>query len=311
VRAPALTRRALTRGALATLILVASACATDEDRSAPAPSTTPSTTTPLPTPVQTLDIVGTDHHFSITPDPAESLQPGWTQLTFRNDGAEAHQVMFARIKEGVDMAELAAAGAGDSSGAGAIEFVDMIGGVSYIGPGQETTALVELTEGTVMAMCYVPDANGVAHALMGMTAMLQVEAPTDGAEAPSVEDRPSVVGSIEMSDDGYRLPDELRTGWYHVRNTDDALHEMALLRLDRAVDPAATDDLVADLAANADPDVELDALGGMGAISPGFDGYLHLELTPGDYLAVDFMPDPGEPRPHMLDGYHASFRVDA
>ena len=44
--------------------------------------------------------------------------------------------MFARLKDGVDMAELAAAGEGDSSGAGAIEFVDMIGGVSYIGPGR-------------------------------------------------------------------------------------------------------------------------------------------------------------------------------
>jgi hypothetical protein len=47
----------------------------------------------------------------------------------------------------------------------------------------------------------------------------------------------------------------------------------------------------------------------MGAISGGFDGYLYLDLVPGDYLAVDFMPDPGEPRPHMLDGYFDRFSI--
>ena len=53
----------------------------------------------------------------------------------------------------------------------------------------------------------------------------------------------------------------------------------------------------------------VEAVGGMGAISPGFDGYLYLDLEEGEYLVVDFMPDPGDPRPHMLDGYYARFSV--
>ena len=47
----------------------------------------------------------------------------------------------------------------------------------------------------------------------------------------------------------------------------------------------------------------------LNGVSPGFDGYLYLDLKPGHYLAVDFMPDPGDPRPHMLDGYHGRFTV--
>jgi hypothetical protein len=210
------------------------------------------------------------------------------------------------------MAELAAAGAGDSSGAGAIEFVDMIGGVSYIGPNQDTTALVNLPEGIVMAMCYVPDSHGVAHALMGMTTMLTVSAPTEGTTGTPTETEPAgadVLGTIELSEDGYRVPDDVRTGWYHVRNTDSVLHEMALLRLGSSIDDDEAEALVADLAANETPSVELEAVGGMGAVSPGFDGYLYLDLEPGDYLAVDFMPDPGDPRPHMLDGYYTRFSV--
>ena len=265
---------------------------------------------PVPEPVQELEIDGTDYTFEFSPDPSGGLEPGWTQVTFHNTGAEAHQVMFARIKDGVDMSELAAAGAGDSSGAGAIEFVDMIGGVSYIGPGQDTTAMVNLTEGLVMAMCYVPDANGVAHALMGMSTALTVTAPSDGAEssAPEPGDE-EVVGAIEFSADGYQIPDDMGSGWYHVENTDTALHEMSLLRLGQAIDDDEAAVLVEDLAANKTPQVDVEAVGGMGAISPGFDGYLYLDLPEGDYLAVDFMPDPGDPRPHMLDGYYGMFRV--
>jgi hypothetical protein len=295
------TRRVLL---LTAILLVATNCGGSEDSG--------STTTqrsaepaaePVPSTVQELDVVATDHTFTISPE--GELRPGWTELRLRNDGAEAHQIMFARIKDDVDPAALAAAGAGDSSGAGAIEFVDMLGGVSYIGPGHEITAMVDLPEGPVMAMCYVPDANGVAHALMGMTATLNVGssavAPTDGDEP--------LAGTIELADGGYQLPDTWTPGWYRVVNTDDQLHELSLMRLGRSPEADETEELVADLAANRTPAVELEAVGGMGAVSAGFDGYLYLDLEPGAYLAVDFMPDPGEPRPHMLDGYYATFEV--
>lgn len=94
-----------------------------------------------------------------------------------------------------------------------------------------------------------------------------------------------------------------------MANTDTALHELSLLRLGEPIDEDGVARLVDDLAANRTPEVELEAVGGMGAISAGFDGYLYLDLAPGDYLAVDFMPDPGDPRPHLLDGYHAGFSV--
>lgn len=264
----------------------------------------------LPQPVQTLDIDGADYTFTISPDPAAGVKPGWTLVRFRNVGAEAHQVMFARIKDGVDMGELAAAGAGDSSGAGAIDFVDMIGGVSYIDPDRDITAMVNLTPGITMAMCYVPDAEGVAHALMGMSTMLNV-AETPGAmpasgPAPREE---AVRGTIELSADGYQVPDDLQAGWYHVRNTDTVLHELSLLRLAEPIDEREVQPLVEALASNQTPSIAVEAMGGMGAISAGFDGYLYLDLAPGPYLAVDFMPDPGEPRPHMLDGYYSTFDV--
>ena len=300
-------------GAIAAVTLLLAACGSGGDDAGsdgpPASTSVGAAATRLPEPVQEIEIDATEYTFTMRPDPAGGLAPGWTLLRFHNAGDEAHQVMFARLKDGVDMAELAAAGEGDSSGSGAIEFVDMIGGVSYIGPDQDTTALVDLTEGTVIAMCYVPDAHGVAHALMGMTTLLTVSAPSGGGSADVEPLDEEVLGTIELAPDGYHLPADLRTGWYRVANTDTALHELSLLRLGEPIDEDGVARLVGDLAANRPPEVELEAVGGMGAISAGFDGYLYLDLAPGDYLAVDFMPDPGDPRPHLLDGYHAGFSV--
>ncbi len=259
----------------------------------------------LPPAVQTVGIDADEYTFEI--DGPDELRAGWTRLEFDNVGEEPHQVMFARIKDGVDMAELAAAGANDSSGAAAIEFVDMIGGVSYIDAGETTTALVDLTEGPVLAMCYVPDRNGVAHALLGMSTTLQVGPAPGAADAATGTDE--VLGTIEFTPDGYVLPDAFETGWYGVENEDTALHELSLLQLERPLGDGEAAAVVEDLAANRVPSVELAAVGGMGAISPGFSGFLHLDLEDSAYLAVDFMPDPGEPRPHMLDGYWALFEV--
>ena len=313
------------------VVLAAVACGSDPEPTA-VPSTTTSTeaggsaTTGVATPValpaaaSAIEIVGTEYTFDLTATGAdgevidmeggEALPAGWTHVTFHNEGAEAHQVMFARLKDGVDLAALADTAGGDSSGSAAIEFVDMLGGVSYIGPGQSIEALVDLPPGMVLAMCYVPDAHGVAHALMGMTTTLDVGGPGE-----PVAGTDPVVGTIEMTADGYVLPDELPAGWYHVVNEDPGaagaagtgLHELAVMGLDRAVDDEELSRLLDDLAVNATPAVELDALGGMGALSSGFEAFLYLDLEPGPHLAVDFMPDPGEPRPHLLDGYATPF----
>ena len=124
----------------------------------------------------------------------------------------------------------------------------------------------------------------------------------------------AVRGTIVMDADGYHLPSTLPAGWYHVVNSDgggagQGLHELSILGLRDELTDDGLRRLLDDLATNATPTMPLDALGGMGALSGGLDAYLYLDLAPGPYLAVDFMPDPGQPRPHLLDGYVTPFRA--
>ena len=310
--------------ALAALGLLVAACGTDTATETGASGTTPppvsATPAAVPTAVQELEIDGSEYAFTIRPDGGAGLRAGWTKVTFHNVGVEAHQVMFAALKPGVDMTELAAAAGGDSSGSAAIAFVDMLGGVSYIGAGQSIEAMVDLPEGVVMAMCYVPDGHGVAHALSGMSTMLTVGPAADGTAGSTSPDAGGgsegepVVGTITMGAGGYDIPEPVGAGWYRVVNTDgggagEGLHELSILQLGAPVEDDQLDDLLGDLATNATPEVTLEALGGMGALSGGFEAYLYLDLPAGPYLAVDFMPDPGDPRPHLLDGYVTAFEA--
>jgi hypothetical protein len=160
-------------------------------------------------------------------------------------------------------------------------------------------------------MCYVPTAEGVAHADLGMSTALTV-GPAPGDEPADAGEGERTQGTIELADEGYRFPDALPDGWYWVANTDsgtggEGLHELSIMRLERAASDDEVAALMEDLATNATPALSVEALGGMGALSPGLDGYLYLDLPAGDYVAVDFMPDPRETRPHLLDGYYATF----
>ena len=272
----------------------------------------------LPIPVQELEIDAGEYRFDIRPDPSGGLRPGWTKVTFRNVGGEAHQVMFARLKDGVDMAELAEAGPATPPGPGrsSSSTCSAASATSARATRPSRWSTSPRARSWPCATCRPPTASRTL--LLGMSTVLQVsEATTDPAPvAPTTigsGESPLVRGRIELAADGYVIPSPLESGWYHVENTDTddpatGLHELSLLRLDRALDGDEVEGFVSDLAANRMPDVQVDAMGGLGAVSPGFDGYLYLDLDEGAYLAVDFMPDPGDPRPHMLDGYHASFR---
>lgn len=50
-------------------------------------------------------------------------------------------------------------------------------------------------------------------------------------------------------------------------------------------------------------------MGGLQAIDSGRTGWAGLDLSPGEYIALCFVPDPASGKPHIELGMVASFRV--
>jgi hypothetical protein len=83
-----------------------------------------------------------------------------------------------------------------------------------------------------------------------------------------------------------------------VENGAQQPHEIALIRLS----PGKTlGDLMAWAEAYAGS-MPGEILGGVAAIGPGSTAYFSVDLTPGDYALLCFVPDAGDAKPHVMHG---------
>lgn len=129
------------------------------DEVASAPSTT------VPT---RLDVVATEYQWSGLPD---EVTAGSYPMSFRNDGAEAHEVVIFRNPERVPLEELRELGP-----AGIKDAVEVIGSL-ISGPGTpaESEITVTLTPGEYEVVCFIPaTSDAKAHFQHGMHRKLLV-----------------------------------------------------------------------------------------------------------------------------------------
>lgn len=114
-----------------------------------------------------LAIVATEYEWSGLPD---QIPAGTYPMSFRNDGAEAHEIALFRNPDDVPLEELFELGP-----VGIKDAVDMVGTL-ISGPGlpadQELT--VTLTPGEYEVVCFIPAADGRPHFERGMHRTLEV-----------------------------------------------------------------------------------------------------------------------------------------
>jgi hypothetical protein len=243
-----------------------------------------------------LDVVATDHHFELS---STTVAAGRVPIELANDGPSPHQLMVVRLDEGVTKADyLAAFEEGETV---ANELVTQAGGVNAVDPGTRGTGYAGLEPGAHLVLCYLPTPEGAAHLQEGMVAELTV---VDGPATPA----PEPVGEISLVDFSFGLPDGgLGTpGTYRVRNAGQSDHELALMRLDEG---ATLGDAAAFLQGGFQGDQPFVFSGGAGGIEPGEDGLVDLDLPPGSYLAMCFLPDEATGKRHAELGMVTTFTV--
>lgn len=246
----------------------------------------------------TTVVLGQDYGFS---GPSQ-IAPGWHYITFENEGQEVHHLQFARLNEGVSADEFFAAL--KSEGESALRLVTLTGGVAETAPGTSNETLVDFTQpGTYVELCFIPNAEGVPHLALGMTAVVEVSGTADSAEAPVAD----VV--VHMFDFGYKMPATITPGLHvwQIINDGPEPHEMNVMKLN---DGVTFDDFMKGLQAGGeDTPMPGVLMGGAQGLNNGLVSYIDYDLDPGSYVALCFIPDPATGKPHIALGMVTSFTV--
>ena len=163
-------------------------------------------------------------------------------------------------------------------------------------------ATVDLEAGHYAALCIIPGPDGVPHVMKGMIRDLVVDPghrTADSDRAPNL--------TIALTDYAFQPSAPLSAGRHVavVRNDGKQLHELEIAKLLPGKSPG---DLAAWAEKMAGPP-PAHFLGGISPIAPGKSNELAIDLTPGHYVFLCFVPDAKDGKPHVAHGMVRDFVI--
>ncbi len=227
-----------------------------------------------------------------------STPAGMTMVQMKNLGQEDHQTQFLRLDDGVTLPQVQAAfQTGERATETLIRLTTLVGGPGTASAGGTSAAMMNLAEGQYLLACFIPGRDGIPHAAKGMILPLVVTAASASAASA-----PATQGMVVMKEFSYALSvSALPAGRSMLAIVNEGMqaHEFGLLRLAPGKSAA---DVTGYFAATPTGPPPFAAAGGLTALSPGQRGIAVLDLTPGSYAAVCFLPDAASGKEHLQLG---------
>jgi hypothetical protein len=249
---------------------------------------------PPPPEPKVVTIRASDFAFTM---PAE-VPAGFTTFQLVNDGPNLHHMIVARLDSGktLEDAKMALANPGPLP-----VWLVPVGGPNAPDPNSQSNATLDLKAGDYVAFCMVDVPGGVPHATKGMISGLKVvpsSEPTAAAPTADVE--------IAMSDYVFGLSKQLTAGPHTIAVTTNPgqPHELEIIKFA----PGKTmDDFMKGMEAMmaGKPLAGPMAASAIGGVSPAIEGttqYFTVDLTPGEYALLCFMPDRKDGKMHLQHG---------
>lgn len=253
---------------------------------------------------QVVRVSTTEFMFKV--DTGGRVRAGLVELKLVNHGTVDHEALLARLHPGVTLARFEKAL--KASGPAAYRLVDFAGGAGAAAAGGSQDTVQALQGGHYAVLCLVAGPDGIPHVMKGMIAGLTVTGYLPPARLAALRPEGHVTGTITAHDMTYTLPAVIHGhGLYRFTDTDARdTHEFGIIRLGPGVTAA---DVSAWVRTPAGPPPFTSA-GGYGAVPPGHGGWLRLDLAPGRYAAICFVPDDAPPHaPHAAMGMVVPFTV--
>jgi len=240
----------------------------------------------------------TAHDFGF--EAPDSVPSGWTRITLVNHGPSLHHAMLVRFSDGKTLADLEA-----FMKSGATEtppWLEDMGGPNPPPPGGTSVTTEMLEPGSYAVICVVDVPDHVPHVMKGMSKPFIV------TSAVSTMAEPTADVTMTLADYSFTASTPLTAGKHVVRveNVATQSHELILIRL---AEGKTVDDLMA-WGATYEGDLPGASMGGLAPIKPGGIAYVDLDLTPGNYVLLCFVPDKGDGKPHVMHGMMHPFTIE-
>ncbi len=252
---------------------------------------TPSTTHPV---AQVVVIHARDFSFEL-PKTVKSSAP----ITFRliNDGKFLHHATIIKLDKGKTMKDVAEALKKQGPPPA---WMTSVGGPNPALPGGSAEATLSLEPATYAVLCFINSpGEPMPHMAKGMVGSFTVEG--DGM-APMQAGAPVGDITIRASDYKFALSKPLSAGKHAINFVNDAAqdHEVVVIQLA----PGKTGQ---DVSAWVEKDMMKSPppgkpIGGMAGLAKGRSGIFPIDLTPGNYALLCFVPDAKDGKGHSTHG---------
>jgi uncharacterized cupredoxin-like copper-binding protein len=248
-------------------------------------------------PPTSVAVTATDYALA-APD---TLREGAVTFHLTNRGKEFHHLWVIRLEQGKTLDDLVAT---LKSGGPFPAWARSMGGPNAPRPeGGEANATLVLTTGRYVLACGIPSPDGVPHFMKGMMRPLTVVPGAGAAGAPRAD------LTMSLRDYSFVLSGPPSAGRHviEVRNDGEQTHEVELVQL---APGKSVHDVLAWVEKPAGPPPGL-PLGGVSPLGRGGVASFEVELTPGRYGMICFLPDARDGRPHHEHGMIQEFEVPA
>jgi uncharacterized cupredoxin-like copper-binding protein len=261
-----------------------------------ADASAPPVESPKSTP-NTVSVTAKDFGF----DAPGTIPAGATRFELANHGKEFHHAQLIRLEDGKTLQDLAKA---MSTPGPTPSWVKFVGGPNGIGPGQNANATATLTPGQYAYVCLIPSRDGVMHLTKGMVRPFEVTAASSTAPAKL----PAADVTIKLVDYDFQSSQPLTPGRHTilVENAGPQAHEIVMLKL-------APGKKVEDFGRWAETGMKgpppAEPLGGIAVLDKDDHGSFDVDLTPGEYGFICFVPDSKDGKPHLVHGMMKQIKV--
>jgi hypothetical protein len=168
--------------------------------------------------------------------------------------------------------------------------------------GSTTTSIQALEPGNYALICFIPAADGMPHVMKGMSRAVKVVGPSRPA---GPEPEADIV--VKLVDYDFELSQPLTAGKHTIRveNAGPQPHEIAIVRLNPGKKPADFTAWGMKPVGPAPGTIH----GGLSGIMPGAHSFIEVDLPPGDYGLLCFLPDAKDGKPHFEHGMAKQTKV--